>query len=155
MNNQMNPTEGRELGWEDTIENDSTFVLLPEGEYDFTVTKFERGRHPGSDKLPACNKAVVTLEVNSAAGEKVELRHNLFLHTKCEGMLCAFFTAIGQRKHGEKLQMDWSKVIGSKGRVKISIRKWTSKDGNEMQSNGIKRFVEPSDNTPNFTPGAF
>ena len=43
----------RELDWNDEIEKDSDFTLLPEGDYDFTVESFERGRHPGSDKLPA------------------------------------------------------------------------------------------------------
>ena len=44
---------GRELDWDEAIElNPSTFVLLPEGEYDFKVIKFERQRHTGSAKLP-------------------------------------------------------------------------------------------------------
>ncbi len=153
----MNNTFEREFDWNDTIENDSSFVLLPEGEYEFTVTKFERGRHPGSDKLPPCNKAILTLSINSPEGNAV-LTHNLFLHTKCEGMLCAFFTAIGHRKHGEKLQMDWNKVFGAKGRAKIGIRTWKSKDGNDMQSNEIKSFIEPSEDTTQasgFTAGNF
>ena len=57
----------RELGWEDTIEKDSEFVLLPDGLYYFTVKSLERGRHtpnpqnPG--KLPACNKATVNIKI--------------------------------------------------------------------------------------------
>ena len=42
----------RELDWDDEIERESDFVLLPEGDYDFTVTGFERARHEGSEKLP-------------------------------------------------------------------------------------------------------
>ena len=39
----------RELGWDDEITSDSGgFLLLEEGDYDFTVTAFERGRFPGS-----------------------------------------------------------------------------------------------------------
>ena len=61
----MNDRPERSFDWNDTIENDSSFVLLPAGDYDFTVTKFERARHqPGpNSKLPPCNKAVLTLEV--------------------------------------------------------------------------------------------
>ena len=34
--------EGYELGWDDEIEQDGgDFILLDEGEYAFTVTKFE------------------------------------------------------------------------------------------------------------------
>lgn len=146
----------REFGWNDTIQNDSTFEVLPEGDYDFAVEKFERGRHNGSDKLPPCNKAILTIKVSN--GQKsTTLEHNLFLHTKTEGMLCQFFTAIGQRRHGESLQMDWNRVIGAKGRCKLTIREWTSnKTGEKMQSNQISRFYEPAETSAqSFTPGKF
>lgn len=93
-----------EIGWEDTIEKDSDRVLLPDGLYYFTVVGMERTRHtpnpqnPG--KLPACNKAIVSIKIVANEGE-TELRHNLFLHSSTEGMLSAFFAAIGQKKKGE------------------------------------------------------
>lgn len=145
----------REFDWNDTIENDSTFEILPEGDYNFTVKSFERARHSGSEKLPPCNKAVLTVELDN--GEKSgTIYHNLFLHTKTEGMLCAFFTSIGHRKSGEALKMDWTRVPGSKGRCKVSIRKWIGNNGQEMESNQIDRFYEPDyDNTSTYTPGKF
>lgn len=153
----------RELNWDDEIIKDSDFVLLPEGDYDFRVTAFERGRHQGSEKLPPCNKAVVTLEIDAPEG-KAYIKHNLFLHSRCEGLLSNFFTGIGQKKHGEPLKMNWNAVIGSTGRCKVGIRKWTGRDGNEMQSNEVKKFYEPNPNTPPkklepddypFQPGVF
>ena len=39
--------KGRELGWDDEIEKGADYVLLPEGEYDFTIESFERGRFEG------------------------------------------------------------------------------------------------------------
>ena len=49
------------LSWDDEIENDgSYFTLLDEGDYDFVVKKFERGRFDGSDKISACPKAILT-----------------------------------------------------------------------------------------------
>ena len=144
MNNYANAqNDGRELGWNDAIEHESSFILLPAGEYDFTVKKFERARHPGSEKLPPCNKAVLTLTVHAPQGE-VDLTHNLFLHTKCEGILCDFFTCIGQRGRGEKLNMDWNRVIGAGGRCKVDVRDWTARDGSVKQSNEIKRFIDSS-----------
>lgn len=145
----------REFGWDDMIQNDSTFEVLPEGDYNFTVEKFERGRHNGTDKLPPCNKAILTIKVSN--GQKsTTIEHNLFLHTKTEGMLCQFFTAIGQRKHGEALKMDWTKVPGARGRCKLSVREWTSnKTGEKMQSNQISKFYEPAIPTQSFTPGQF
>ena len=43
----MTNNQGHELGWDDQIEKGgSDFIVLPEGDYDFVVTEFERGRHP-------------------------------------------------------------------------------------------------------------
>lgn len=131
-----------ELDWDSEISRDSEFVLLPEGEYDFVVTKFERARHNGSAKLPACPKAVITLEVTDGKS-KATIEHNLFLHQKTEGMLCEFFTAIGQRKHGETLKMNWPAVMGARGRCKVYVDKWQGKDGQPKESNKIKKFVAP------------
>lgn len=162
-NNNM----GREYDWNDTIENDSEFVLLPEGDYNFLVKGFERARHQGSEKLPPCNKAVVSIEVSDAKGHRATIQHNLFLHSSCEGMLCEFFTGIGARKHGEKLRMDWNRVVGSRGRCKVTIREWTSnKTGEKMQGNQIRRFYDPATQgsvasaqpaaqQTSFTPGSF
>ena len=134
---------GREFNWDDTIERDSEFVLLPEGDYDFTVKSFERGRHPGSAKLPPCNKAVLDIEVTDGMN-KTTIKHNLFLHSNCEGMLCEFFTAIGQRRRGEPLRMNWAAVAGSRGRCKVIVDTFTSRNtGEELKSNKIRRFYEP------------
>jgi hypothetical protein len=150
--------DGRELSWIDEIQNDSPeFITLPEGDYDFEVINFERARHPGSDKLPACNKAIVHIKIEGPEGVSV-IKHNLFLHTITEGMLCAFFTAIGQRKKGEKVTMNWNKVIGSKGRAKVGVHKWTNDDGKEFTNNEIKRFYEPDEKASQnsgFQPGRF
>ena len=85
--NTENTALEHELGWDDTITKDSNeFILLPEGEYNFTVESFDRGRHNGSEKLPPCNKAILKIRISSPQGE-VTLTHNLFLHTITEGML--------------------------------------------------------------------
>jgi len=68
--------------------------------------------------------------------------------------LC-FFTGIGQRKKGERITMNWDKVIGATGRAKIGIRKWTNDKGETLEFNEVKRFYEPEDNTPKFKPGEF
>lgn len=148
--------EGRELGWKDPIENDGAeFVTLPEGDYDFEVLTFERGRHNGSEKLPPCNKAIVHIKIEGPTGMTI-IKHQLFLHTITEGMLCAFFVGIGQRKHGERVTMNWSQVPGSKGRCKVYIDKWTSNTtGKELTSNKISKFYEPATQQTVFTPGSF
>jgi len=156
LGTEYNPNDdGRALGWEDTIEHDSPdFVILPEGDYDFEIIDFERGRHNGSEKLPPCHKAIVHVKVEGKEGTTI-IKHNLFLHSKTEGMVCAFFTAIGLRKKGEPFKMNWPAVPGSKGRCKVGIRKWKNDEGKEMTFNEIKKFYEPDAQQAMFTPGTF
>lgn len=133
---QYNNNFDREFGWEDTIQKDSEFVFLPDGLYWFTVKKYERGRHtpnpqnPG--KLPACPKATVHLTIVANEGE-TELRHNLFLHSSTEGMLSAFFGAIGQKRKGEPLRMDWNAIIGKVGVCKVGSREYNGNKYNEVK----------------------
>lgn len=130
----------RELGWDDEIEKDgSDFILLPEGDYDFKVESFERGRHNGSEKLPPCNKAILKIRIDTDNGTAL-INHNLFLHNRTESMLSAFFMSIGQKKKGEKVKMNWNAVIGAKGRCKVKIREWTGTDGEKHKSNDIAKF---------------
>lgn len=130
----------RELGWEDTIQEDAKdFILLAPGYYQFTVTGFERGRHtpnpqnPG--KLPECNKATITVLVETEQGNAI-MTHNLFLHSSTEGMLSAFFGSIGQKKHGEPLRMNWNAVVGSKGVCQVNHREYKGE-----QYNNIKQMI--------------
>jgi hypothetical protein len=149
----------RELGWDDEIQRDGgEFIVLPAGDYKFTVTKFERARFAGSEKMPACNQAKVELTVHSDQGDVIVF-HNLFLHTKTEGLLSNFFAGIGQKKKDEKLKMNWQTVVGAKGKLKLEINKFTGKDQVERTNNQVKTFyaadsVTPS-NTGGFTPGQF
>lgn len=141
----------RELDWDEGIElTQGGFEVLPEGEYDFTVVKFERQRHAGSDKLPSCPKAVLTLDMKGAEG-RGQVTHNLFLHTKTQGLLSAFFVSIGQGNVGDKIKLDWGKVPGATGRAKVTIRKFTKKDGSEGESNDVT-FLPP---LRNWTAGGF
>jgi len=143
----------RELGWEEVIERDSP-PLLPEDDYSFTVTQFARERHNGSEKLPPCNKAVVSLLIDSPLGKTV-IKHNLFLHSKTEGFLCSFFAAIGQRKKGERATMNWNAVVGATGRAHIYVDTWTKDNGDVVESNKVKKFLEPAEPVKGFEPGRF
>ena len=127
----------RELDWNDTIEKESDFVLLPEGDYDFTVESFERARYDGGQYTPPCPMAILKLVVETPEG-KAMINHNLYLHSSKEGQLSAFFMAIGQKKKGEPLRMNWNMVPGSTGRAQI-IQKPSSKDPTKIFNN-VKKF---------------
>ena len=133
----------RELGWDDEIQRDeSPFQVLPEGDYRSTVKKLERARHSGSEKIPACNKAILTVAVSNA-GASGDVLTNLFLHSKFEWKLCQFFTSIGQRRHGEAMRMNWGAVPGATGVCHVGVRKWTGNDGKEREGNEIAEFYDP------------
>lgn len=150
----MAENTGRELGWNDVIENDGEFTLLPTGDYPFTVTKFERGRFGGSDRMPPCNMATLTLEVRDpVSGSMATVTENLLLHTRMEWKLCQFFTCIGQRSHGEPLRMDWTRVPGATGWCRLMVNKWVGKkDGREMENNRVDRFLAPDEATADADP---
>ena len=127
--------------WEDEIVDEGKdFVILPEGDYEFTVSKFERARYDGSDKIPPCNNAKITLKITGTEGDEIEITENLFLCKKFEWKLSSFFLSIGQKKHGEPLRMNWNNVVGAKGRCHVYVDKYTKKDGSQGESNKIKKY---------------
>lgn len=131
----------RELGWDDEIEESGgNFTLLPEGDYNFVVEKFERKRHNGSANLPACGMALLTLKVDGGQEGTATVIHRLFLHTKTEGFLSNFFEAIGQKQEGERVRMNWNAVPGASGRCKLEVNSYM-KDGEERKNNQVKTFL--------------
>ena len=139
------------MDWGDSIENDGQeFVILPEGDYSFKVTKFERGRFPGSQKLPACNKATITVEVDSKDGPAT-CKFDLILYRTLEWKICAFFRCIGQKKQGEKVVMDWNKVTGSTGMAHFKPRTYKTQNGEERTVNDIERFIDAGEKKNNDT----
>lgn len=133
----MSTNVERELGWDEEINaNADEYVLLEPGEYDFRVLGYTRARFPGSAKLPPCNQAKVQIQIGDTF-----LEHNLFLHTKTEGLICAFFKSIGARQSGERLKMDWNTIAGATGRCVVKVREWTGKDGDVRKSNDISKFL--------------
>ena len=140
--------KNRVFDWDDEIENDGEdFVLLPPGTYSFTVTDFERAYYNGSEKAPACNMAKLVLRCEGEDGSMGNVRDTLFLTAKNEWRLCQFFTAIGQRKHGERLRPQWNKVLGSTGLVNITYDKRNTNDDGSAKFNRVEAYLEPAETT--------
>ena len=157
--NDMN-NEGRAFGWDDEFTNEQQeFVLLPEGDYPFEVTGMERARYEGGAKLPPCSMAKLTIKVFGGAKGDATVTHRLYLHTKTQGLLGAFFESIGQCKRGETFRPRWNEVVGSKGLCRLGIHNFTKKDGTPGESNEITRFLpqpEPkAAPSQGWTQGAF
>lgn len=130
------------LDWDAEISQESSFVLLEEGDYPFTVEKLERGRYnpkPGS-KIPPCNQVAVTFDLGEAS-----LTENFLLHTKMEWKLSALYAAIGMKQKGEPTRMNWPAVPGRTGFCHVGVRTWKKEDGTEGKSNEIRKFYAPWD----------
>lgn len=141
--------DAHEIGWGDQIVAEGgEFLLLDEGDYDFTVTAFERGRFPGSAKIPACNKAVLTLTVQTPNGE-ANTKYDLILWSSLEWKISEFFRAIGQKKSGEAFVPRWNEVVGSKGRAHFKPRKYL-KNGEERQVNDVSKFYDAPQTQQNY-----
>lgn len=144
--------EGKELGWEDTIKNDSSFIELPAGDYDFTIDHWERSRSNGSEKIPASNMAIVYFNIHTKGGDIVQIRENYILHSKLEWKLSELFCGVGLKKKGEELRMNWNALPGLTGRCEVSLDP-DSKDSSKKY-NHIKKLY-PKEAPQNFTPGTF
>lgn len=138
----MSEVTDRILDWDSPIEDDGNgFILLPEGDYEFVVSGFERGQHNGSANIPPCPKAILTLSVTSPEGV-VQIKQDLYLCGKMEWKIASFFRSIGLKKHGERLVPQWDKVQGEAGHAHIVQREYVGNDGMNKKSNNIAYFID-------------
>ena len=146
--NENIPTEKVEtLDWDDELGTEvpaeEKYVLLDEGDYPFIVTKFERGRFPGSDKLPPANKATITIQV-TGPNCLVNYTFDLLLIKleSFEKRLYGFFRSIGQKEAGKAYKMNWDAVMGSHGTAHFRPKTITNKNGEVKQVNDLVYFVD-------------
>ena len=129
--------------WDDEISDDGngSFVTLDEGNYDFEVTKFERGHYTPSanSKTPACNQANITIKISTKDGDAY-IVDKFPLASTMEWKASAFFRSIGLKKHGEPLKMRWTETIGCKGRAYITKTKGEKQD---VYFNNVKKYLDP------------
>ena len=114
------------FGWEDEVE-ESSFELLPDGDYIFTVSTWEKAywepTKPDS-KVGACQQANIEISidwVNSAGQKKTnKLVHRLKLWRSLDFLIYQFFESIGLRKKGDGSQrMPWDQIVGKSGVCQI------------------------------------
>lgn len=131
------------IGWDDEVSDKDAgngdkegFVVLPPGEYPFTVQKVERGQHKGSDKLPPCNMVKVELILDGGDKGKSYVFKRFFMHTKMLWKIYEFMTALGLHKKGEGAgPIPWSKVVkGITGRCKVTVEQYKGEDKNEVDT---------------------
>lgn len=133
-------TNSEFFDWNDYIETDSDLpeiVILEPGDYNYEVTNLTKTYANSGAPM-----AKLTLRVFDDK-QSTTVFENLVLSRKAEWKLSQFFRSIGQKKHGEGLNMDWNKVVGSTGRCKIVKGSYTNKSGNEVEKNEVDRYYDP------------
>lgn len=128
------------MDWDSEVDVEkSEFTLLPEGEADFEVLKFERK----TSNAKSCPMAAYTLRLSNEHGKTQTVEH-ILLHTDFAWKATEFFGAIGQISDGaEKFKPNWN-CVGAKGRCRIKIERYIGeKDGKERKSNKVERFLVP------------
>ncbi len=128
------------FGWNDAIENDGqeqeALIVVPEGDYDFRIVDFQRAKAKSG-----ANMAHVTMRVESNEGASL-IHEYIVLTSSQEWKISAFFRAIGQKKRGERVTMDWTKVNGARGRAHVIVDKFKRNDGTDGESNKISRYID-------------
>ena len=138
MNNSYTTPE---MPWDASIEQEGDgHILLPEGDYLARITRVDKQRHPGSAKIPPCNKAVLTFLVDAPEGP-VNVYSSFLLHKRMEWKLSQLFRGIGAKKPGERMVMDWAKVENARCRIHIRPRKY-EKDGETREVNDVEKIYD-------------
>ena len=133
------------LAWDAEITKDAPErVTLPAGKYQFMVQELEKGVYTGTSEKIGNGCPMATLKIVVYGGELGNsfVTDRLYLSDKMEWKLGTFFRCIGQKKHGERLVMDWNKVVGSQGRARFKVRNYTNRDGEQRQTNDLDRFYD-------------
>lgn len=154
----MNNLEGNALDFEGVITADGKeYELLENGEYKFVAKSYIREQFQGSEKMGPCTIVIVDLGIISpTTGEEIIIKDRLFLHSKAEWKLGAFFGGLGLKKKGEPLKMNWNLVPGSSGICKIGKKLYNGNEYNEVkgyiykESANVTQAAQPTQPTQNF-----
>lgn len=133
---EADPDDGSHGGW----------ALLPEGFYPFRVERMERERYQGSQKMPQCPMAKLTLSVTGADGRDTTVQQRLYITRNQLWKVSRFMESVGRGRNGAgKVIIDWGGIEGSTGWVKLKVRSYTGRDGQERQTNDVEWFVKPEE----------
>jgi hypothetical protein len=136
------------FGWEDKVDPaEKPRPIVPEGPAMFTVLDWKRDRG-NCGKYGTQNVAKIKMLVSTMVegdNTEAEIEENIWLVQDLKWKFLQFFTAIGQRKHGDKGEFvaNWSKIKGEVGRCVINHREFDKRDGSKGIAHNIKEFLAP------------
>ena len=148
--------------WDDMITDDGAenreTVVLPEGNYPFSVVKVEKAYYDGNGTtMPGCNLAKVYLRLDGGSLGEGFTCENIYLLSKFEWKASAFLRAVGQKKHGEPVS--WAAIpnsTGLTGRCRVKVDTYTA-NGEERKANRVDKFFDKDEQQSQkaYTKGAF
>lgn len=122
------------------------WTLLPEGFYPFRVERMERERYQGSQKMPQCPMAKLTLAVAGTDGSETQVQQRLYITRNQLWKVSRFMESVGRGRNADgKVIIDWGGIEGMGGFVKLKVRSYTGRDGQERQTNDVEWFVKPEE----------
>lgn len=125
------------LEWDDFIQDDGEFTLLPEGDYDFTVKEFTRGTSRNGD-----NMAILKLEVKGADGATTMITENIVLLQNTIWKISSFLRSVGLKKHGERVRMRFKESVGLSGRCHVIQDEYIDTHGKKRTNNKIDQYYD-------------
>lgn len=150
MNNMLD--ENRPIGWDEDfiVQEESEFVTLEEGDYDFEIVNFERTQYSGSEKVPPCMRLDVKLRVTDGI-KTATITEKIFLIKKFEWKLSDLLASVGLAKTKDAARPAMiQQSIGLKGRCHVTKTEGT-KSGTFF--NNVSKFHRKAENQlSGFTP---
>lgn len=139
---------GQALDWDmSEAADEGGFALLPAGVYAFAVEKLERERFEGSAKMAACPRAHLTLSVIGADGTTGTVHERMMLNSKMVWRIAQLFKCLGWAEDPEtgKVPVAWNEVEGKGGYLKLKVRTYKKKDGEDGEANEVETWLAPGD----------
>lgn len=143
----MADQENQTLDWTDEVEDSGTdFVLLKEGDYVFVVEKLDKERYEGSEKVPNCPRATITLAIPLPDGRTARVFDRILLYKGNEWRIFRFFECLGfEKNENGKMAPHWNEVVGQQGVVRIKQREYTNKKGEKKTTNDVDSYIKKSE----------
>lgn len=133
-------------------EQKEDFVILPKGEYPFTIMKVEfKTYQPKAGKTSGITKPCkqITLGLKANGGDKgcAWVDENLYFYPTCMFRVLSVFKSVGLISDGFKGSLPWDQLKGAEGRAKFEVEQYFSKKYNEDRERMIaKTFLKPTVN---------
>ena len=130
------------------------FKLIDDGVWPFKVKAVSIAQYNGSDNIPACPVINMTYRVGMGP-DSTDVSDRIYLYVNDQGnpnfRIAAFYRAIGYKKHGEQVQMNWDEsfLVGKTGWLETKQREFTFTQGSRKGETGtsidVARYIDPED----------